>query len=171
MARKKIPWEKIREEYTSKNITLKALANNYGIAYQSIKQRSAKENWAAEKKKFTKKIKDKVKKERKKIIAKKGTGTAKTLTDIDEIAQMLLENIREGAILGVSPQAAALYAGALKDLTSVIRDVNYLPNQKDKNAHEVALAKLEIERDKLSNKTTDKEETGVLELPPVMEHE
>ncbi len=171
MARKKIPWEDIHEEYLSKNITLKTLAKKHGIAYQSIKQRSSKENWAAQKKNYAKKVKEKVKKERKKIIEQKGTGTANTLTDIDEIARMLLRNIREGAILGVKPADVAMYAGALKDLTSVIRDVNYLPNQKDKNAHEVALAKLDIERNKLSNKTTDENETGVLELPPVMEHE
>lgn len=62
-------------------------------------------------------------------------------------------------------------AGALKDLTSVVRNLYGLPTIQEQNAMDIAAARLEMDRQRARLDDGDEDETGVVEIAPVLEEE
>ena len=51
-----VNWFEIKNEYISGNISYRKLAENYGIAFQTLRYRALKENWFEERKKYRNKL-------------------------------------------------------------------------------------------------------------------
>ena len=82
---------------------------------------------------------------------------------INDIADKLLENIRESCEVTDKPTSIYNLTSALKNLTAIIRDVNEMPNWKDRQSLELSRLKL----DAAKQKTGAEEAGGVVILPAV----
>ena len=157
-------FEKLKSEYlSSENVTLRALSEKYGVSYQGLKKQSARNGWAKEKRELASpsapESESEANREREEV---KLSQTDK----INRIAEKLLENIEQGTELSEKPTHIATLIGALKDVTAILRDVNEIPNIKDRQKYELSKRKLDIESEKQS-KSQEDDESGVVVLPEV----
>ena len=143
-------WEEMKREYFSApHITLKMLAEKYEIAFASLKRRAVEQGWYREK---TARLK-RAQPEANPVLAQQ--------QKINDIADKLLENIRESCEVTDKPTSIYNLTSALKNLTAIIRDVNEMPNWKDRQSLELSRLKL----DAAKQKQTVDEEGGVILLP------
>ena len=147
-------WEEMKTEYYSaSHITLKMLAEKYDITFAALKRRAIEQGWYREKKEHLKKT----------HTAQSENPVLAQKQKINDIADKLLENIRESSEVTDKPTSIYNLTSALKNLTAIIRDVNEMPNWKDRQSVELSLLKLDAARQKQGAE----EEGGVVILPEV----
>lgn len=79
MSKQKIDWHRAKKEFLhNKNMSLKDVANKYGISYSYIRKIAMKQGWWAEKKEFWKEVTKMFNKEMQRIIKRKVKGSYKT---------------------------------------------------------------------------------------------
>ena len=154
-------FEKLKKEYLSgENVTLRSLSEKYGISYGSLAKQSAQCGWAKQKKQNALNRASKSESTEEKIV------TLSQTDKINRIAEKLLINIEQGTELSEKPTHIATLIGALKDVTAILRDVNEIPNIKDRQNYELSKRKLDIESEK-QTKSHAASENGVVVLPEV----
>ena len=161
-------WEAIKEEYfADDSVTLLSLAQKHGISYQALKKQSAANGWAKQKKALRKAQALEAQLSAKQT-AQEPPRTLAQMDKINRIAEKLLANIEEGTALFEKPTHIATLTGALKEVTAILRDVNEIPNQKQRFDFEMSRRKLELEQ---SKRTADEgqKENGVVILPEVID--
>jgi len=78
MARVKINWDKVKEDYFEDYFTtLEDIAKNHNISYSWIRKKSMKERWFKQKKKIRKRAFDKSMKRIEKVIVRKNVSNFK----------------------------------------------------------------------------------------------
>lgn len=183
-------WESIKTEYVTTKISYRALADKYGISCRTVFARGKREGWVRERQKHKDAV---VARMVRNVQRKEASDGAKRLLQMRSAADSM-----SGVIDGVFADAEQFYrhlvtlrsedgsetvervfgkmdaravrdiTAALKDLTAVIRDLYDMPSLVDREAREMALERLELERQKAAvGKETDEDETGVLLLSPV----
>lgn len=159
-------WETLKEEYIhTEGVTLRALAEKHGVSYQSLKKQSARNAWAKQKNRRQQQALRQNIRESTQACRELPRTLAQT-EKINRIAEKLLTNIEEGTQLFEKPTHIATLTGALKEVTAILRDVNEIPNQKQRHDYELSLKKLELD----SNKHKSDEgvsQGGVVMLPEV----
>lgn len=84
--RQNYDWEKLKTEYVTTNISLKKLADKYGIRVSTVNDKSRHEGWVAAKKSYQSKVVDRA---INKAIAKQANALAKELDVCDKISDVL----------------------------------------------------------------------------------
>ena len=56
----KTNWAKIKQKYITENVSLKELASEFSLSESSLMKRAANEKWTDEKKKYCRKVEDKI---------------------------------------------------------------------------------------------------------------
>ena len=154
-------FEKLKKEYLSgENVTLRSLSEKYGVAYSNLAKQSAQCGWAKQKKQNA------LNRASKSESTEEKTVTLSQTDKINRIAEKLLINIEQGTEISEKPTHIATLIGALKDVTAILRDVNEIPNIKDRQNYELSKRKLDIESEKHS-KSQSETESGVVVLPEV----
>ena len=154
-----IGYESLKQAYMeSKQTTLKQLAADNEIPYADLKKYACENGWYAQKRRALKKAREKTK-------PFENTKLSQA-EKINEIAEKLLENIRLSSDVTDKPTSIYNLTSALKNVTAVLRDVNELPNWKDRQSAEMAQLKLELAKNK--TETGEPEQSGgVVMLPEV----
>ena len=183
-------WAAIRAEYAAGGMGYRALAERHGIPFKTLASRAWREGWVEERKRHRAEV---ARRTSEKVAKQEAAEAAKKLNKLRHAADSM-----SGVIDGVFADAEQFYrhlvalrsedgsetvervfgkmdaravrdiTAALKDLTAVIRDLYDMPSLVDREAREMALERLELERQKAAvGKETDEDETGVLLLSPV----
>ncbi len=169
MANKKTnDWEKIKAEYITTDISLRDLADKYGIPMSCVGRRASLEKWSQERKKHknkvVKEVVQKVQKSQANELAKKMKTVIglrgvidKALEDADQFSRWI---ISEGLGDGVSATTEKVFskidmksirdaAYALKVLQEIEDRVKGTIDAKDLKQIDIALQKLELDRERL----------------------
>ena len=169
MANKKTnDWEKIKAEYITTDISLRDLADKYGIPMSCVGRRASLEKWSQERKKHknkvVKEVVQKVQKSQANELAKKMKTVIglrgvidKALEDADQFARWI---ISEGLGDGMSATTEKVFgkidmkairdaAYALKVLQEIEDKVKGTIDAKDLKQIDIALQKLELDRERL----------------------
>ena len=183
-------WAVIRAEYVAGGMGYRALAERHGIPFKTLASRAYREGWVDERKRHRAEV---ARRTSEKVAKQEAAEAAKKLNKLRHAADSM-----SGVIDGVFADAEQFYrhlvtlrsedgsetvervfgkmdaravrdiTAALKDLTAVIRDLYDMPSLVDREAREMALERLELERQKAAvGKETGEDETGVLLLSPV----
>ena len=151
-------FESLKQAYMrSKQTTLKQLAAENEIPYAQLKKHACENGWYAQKQQALKQVRE---------TQKPPQNTKLSQADkINEIADKLLENICLSSEVTDKPTSIYNLTSALKNVTAVLRDVNEMPNWKDRQSAEMAQLKLELAKSK--SEAGEAEAGGVVILPEV----
>lgn len=183
-------WESIKTEYVTTKISYRALADKYGISCRTVFARGKREGWVQERQKHKDAV---VARMVRNVQRKEASDGAKRLLQMRSAADSMsgviagafddaeqfhrhLVSIRDGEMTRteervfrkLDTKAVRDLTVAMRDLTAVLRDLYDLPTLTEREARELALERLELERQKAAiGKDADEDETGVLLLSPV----
>ena len=128
-------WKKIKTEYITSNISYRALAEKYGVHYQTICRKSKAEKWVEQRKRTANKT---VTKSIDKISNQQVDRAAK----LASVADLLLDKIRvmveENPEIMTVPQNMKHISGVLKD----IKDIQMIKSAADIKEQEARIEKL-----------------------------
>lgn len=89
-------WIAIRNEYASTNISTRALAEKYGISYNTIKDRASREKWAEMRDEQHRRITERTQQETAKVVAKDEAGrVARLLRIADQLMDKTEQALKE----------------------------------------------------------------------------
>lgn len=80
MKKKKVNWDKIKNEYITSRISYRDLAEKYNVPFQTLRDRAVKEKWFAKRKDFRNKVGTKTEQKQEKIAESR----AEVLEDIEQ---------------------------------------------------------------------------------------
>ncbi|MEG1563355.1 MAG: hypothetical protein RR365_06470 [Bacteroides sp.] len=185
-------WNAIRAEYITTTISYRDLAEKWGVSFRTLADRAKRENWRDGRnthhntvvKKTVQRVADKASKDTAKQLIKLQKAADSMASVIDEIftdkEQFKRHIITTGLGRGETrvdcrveekydTKAIKDLTGALKDLALVMRNIYDLPTVAEQSAMELAAQRLELEKAKADVGRLDDEETGVVEITPVLE--
>ena len=186
-----IDWKPIKAEYIATNISLRKLAEKYGIGTTELFKRSSKENWTELRSKNSSRTVamavQKAGKAEANHLAKLIDATSKAIGvavgAFEDEQQFNRYIISEGIGAGATQTEERIYAkidtkalkdltGVIKDLTGLMRDFYNIPTAAQAEARRIAAERLEIERRKAEAMVNDvdDDETGVVMIPEVDEN-
>lgn len=181
-------WESIKTEYVTTKISYRALADKYGISCRTVFARGKREGWVQERQKHkdavvARMVRNVQRKEAsdgaKRLLQMRSAadGMTEVIAGVFEDAQQFhrhLVSVRDGEGAAVEERvfrkldtkAVRDLTVAMRDLTAVLRDLYDLPSLADREAREMALERLELERQKaaLASGEGDDDEGGVVIL-------
>lgn len=193
MATEKEIWNDIRSEYITTNTSYRKLAEKYGISETSVANHGKKEKWAEKRRKHKQKIVDKTtnklaNKEAAKLAklakaADKLTDVInKTLADTQQFNRYLVTEstydaelkqstttLEEKIYKKVDTKAVKELTASLKDLVTVIRNVNDIPTIREKAAMDIAAERLNMDKQK-ADMGNNKEDVKVILSDEVKEY-
>ncbi|MBR0413445.1 MAG: hypothetical protein IJI67_00045 [Clostridia bacterium] len=175
----RVNWEEMKAAYLSAPaISLKQFASEKGIAYQTLKAHSAKGGWYREKQRRKQQAAEQV--SARQVQPEEAVHSEERLPadlapesafaqrcKINDIADILLENIRQSSEYVDKPTGIYNLTTALKNVTAVLRDVNNIPTMKDERNYELTKRKLELAARKLPQPPEKAQAGGVVLLPEV----
>lgn len=187
-------WESIKTEYVTTKISYRALADKYGISCRTVFARGKREGWVQERQKHKDAV---VARMVRNVQRKEASDGAKRLLQMRSAADSMsgviagafgdaeqfhrhLVSVRDGEMTRteervfrkLDTKAVRDLTVAMRDLTAVLRDLYDLPSLADREARELALERLELEKQKAAiGRETGEDETGVLLLSPVEDGE
>ena len=140
-------WITIKTEYLTTSISYRKLAEKYCVSFNTLQHRARKEGWAKEREKTQKRITTKtIEKATRKRAAKLASlmTAADNMTDVINRYSEDTKNFEtDGAM---NSQAVKNIVVAIKELTTVIRDLYDLPSYSEREAQRIAGERLELER-------------------------
>lgn len=176
MAKKKVVnWNKIKTEYITTDISQRKLAEKYKVAYPTLRDRCKMENWYQSKKEYRSKV---VTKAVEQSCEKEAAVLACELQVTDKLVRLLQDTLTDDTykartvygdeIINAKDTKKILEAAnALTKLTEIKRIIKGHQTVKEKQAHDIALRKMELEEQKVKQeKNTDRK--IVVELPDEM---
>lgn len=138
-------WAKLKTEYVTTDISLRALAKKYGVPYTAVQTRSQTEKWMAEREKVTDKTLNK-------SIERLSDAEADKIVRAIRIGDKMLDKIEASlACLDDNDRTG------LKQLTSALKDLKEMKifvNEMDKREQRARIAKLEKEAEEEKVDTT-----------------
>lgn len=178
-------WKQIKTEYITTDISYRKLAAKYNVPMSTLTRIAIKEKWVESRERYKNKV---VAKTVEKMAAKEANKLAKIRTMTDSMVEVVegifndpeqfqrhLVQTRDGQIWDVEERvfkkadtkAIKDITAAIKDLSTVIRNVYDLPTVQEQAAMDHAAARLQFDRDKAAMGQTDDGETGIVLLAPV----
>jgi hypothetical protein len=185
-------WTLLKNEYAVTNISFRQIAEKHDISFNTIKDRARRDQWSAARKKYreeyTKNTIQKAALEAAIACAKQLANVGKAselatcaieqmMQDRDQFRRYLIhvrdaegaQDVQERVFDKYDTKALREFAGALKDLVSVIRDVYGLPTIKEQVAMDIAEKRLRLYEQKVHSETEEDLTVGVVFLPPTPE--
>lgn len=161
MGAPKIPWDEIRTKYIAGRQSCRELAEEYGIRAKMVSDRCAKEGWRADRKAYREST-------GKKALAQASRAQARELAGllrasdrmVQELERLLQDNeqfyrylsgeetTEERVFKKADTKAMRNVATALREMTSVMRNLYGLPTQAEAESQRVAAERLELEKEK-----------------------
>ena len=92
MTRPTYDWDKIRTEYITTDLSLKDIAEKYGVQQRLVNTKSAEQGWVDQRKKYNAKV---VEKAVNKVATKRANQLAKELTIADNISNVLKKALED----------------------------------------------------------------------------
>ena len=191
-----IPWKKIKSEYVTQNCGYRDLAKKYNISLYAVGQRGKKEKWVQLReeygdKKYTKTVQKTLEKQAEKranelIAAEEACAgiidiAASIIADPGQFTRHLVK-LRQGHGEGVyreeliEEDKSIIDARRLKDLaaaletaTKLSRTLKGILDEPVKQKLAIEREKLEIDRTKAGLDTEDEDETGIVEIPGLVD--
>lgn len=135
-------WEKIKAEYITTEISVRDLAQKYGVHYTTIGKKASKEGWQTLRQQQTNTTLTK-------ILEADTEQKVDRATKLYNAADDLLEKIVTGisSVSIVSPTAAKNYSDALKN----IKEIHMIRSAEDIEEQKARIAKLQKEAEKQDN--------------------
>lgn len=133
----KTDWAEVKTAYITGKESLQKLAEKYGISLRTIKDRSRKEKWVEERKKFRTKVAQKTAQK----TAKKETRRLAKLQDAaEDIAELIRQDVerikkQREEVAFLTPEDVKMIKDltvALKNIADVMRDVYDIPTIREK---------------------------------------
>lgn len=159
MAKKRtVNWEKIKIEYITTSISQRKLAEKYKVSFPTLRDRCKNEGWYAEKLQY----RDKVVADAKDIIAKKDTDILVKEYDIAcQFITLIEKSLNNDEFNFETLTDSTKVVNAAKALTSFM-DIKRIckghQTAKEKQAHDIAIRRLELEEKKADKENSiDKE--------------
>jgi uncharacterized protein YjcR len=174
-------WEKIKSDYVTGRMTMRELAEKYGVSLSTLGKRASREGWAQRREHHNNKVAAKVEEKRagrkaEKILRLQEAADRmqqhidKVLADEEQFHRYLVSfGTKEVIHKKADTKAIKDMTSALKDLTDIIRDVYGMPAADLKHRMKMDKEKLKLEKEKAAMGFVSTEETGVVFLSPVME--
>lgn len=181
-------WEEVKAEYVTTKIGYRELADKYGISRRTVFARGKREGWVKEREKHrdavvARMVRNVQRKEAsdgaKRLLQMRSAADGMTeviagaIEDVDQFRRHLV-TVRDGDRTSteerlfdkVDTRAVRDLMVAMRDLTAVLRDLYDLPSLVDREAREMALERLELERQKarLATGEGEDDEGGVVIL-------
>ena len=137
MARKKVDWIKIKNEYINSNISQRKLAEKHKISFNTLKAKASKEHWSAEKEEQYHKITAEV---QQKTAEKVIEAEVDRIGNLLETADVVQEKIKEALgqlnkyvdMFGGVHESEILDVNRLKKLVAALKDVKDIIQVDDK---------------------------------------
>lgn len=184
-------WNKIKAEYITTSISYRKLADKWGVSFRTLADHATKEHWAEERNNYRNSV---AKQTVQKIASRTSTSNANKLVRLQQAADSMSEVIADifndteqfkrhiittGLGMGETKvecrvedkfdtKAIKDLTGALKDLAIVMRSVYDLPTAQEKSAMDIAAERLALDKSKADSGMNDDDETGVVEITPVL---
>ena len=153
--KRRINWDKIRDDYVTGERSYRALAEKYKINVRRIQERGVAEGWVALREQFRAEVGAQMRED----VKRRGAGV---LDDIADITAEAICRVRE--LLGEAhsgTQTAALVE-ALKMCKDLIRDIYGIPTLTEAHRQQIDKDRLDIERDKLAAATDKRPSSGMV---------
>lgn len=167
---KKTDWKKIQKEYVTTKISQREIARKYKVSSAQIANHSKKENWVEKRKQYQSRVYAKsVKKQEEKDI----DHLMKVKSSADKMGKVIEKVMEKSEKMSINigyAQEIKDLSTALKNLTTVIRDLYDIPNMKEQTAMDIARKKIELDKSRTAT-GEDGEEYGVLMLADVKEED
>lgn len=178
-------WKRIKTEYITTDTSYRKLAAKYDVPMSTLTRIAIKEKWVEARERYKNKV---VTKTVEKMAAKEANKLAKLRTMTDSMVDVVegifndpeqfhrhLVQTRDGQIWDVEERvfkkidtkAIKDITAALKDLSTILRNVYDLPTVQEQAAMDNAASRLQLDRDKAAVGQADDSETGVVMLAPV----
>lgn len=179
-------WKQIKTEYITTDTSYRKLSAKYDVPMSTLTRIAIKEKWVEARERYKNKV---VAKTVEKMAVKEANKLAKLRTMTDSMVNVVegifndpeqfqrhLVQTRDGQLWDVEERvfkkadtkAIKDITAALKDLSSVLRNVYDLPTVQEQAAMDNAASRLQLDRDKAAvGQTSDDSETGVVMLPSV----
>ena len=181
-------WNAIRAEYLTSSISYRDLADKWGVSFRTLADHARKEKWAEGRTGYRNTV---TKKTVQKVAAATAADNAGKLvrlqqaadsmsaviadifTDTEQFKRHIVpdgdSSVAERVYKKVDTKSIKDLTGALKDLACVMRNIYDLPTVAEQSAMELAAQRLELEKAKADVGRPDDEETGIVEITPVLE--
>lgn len=190
-------WSKIKAEYISSSISLRDLAEKYGVSFSTLSKRAKREAWTKERDKTSGIIATKViQKATTKIANRVANGLDKEYAIADKLADVLaralsddqqfnrylvktkvksplmdMEKVVERQFDKLDMQAIANAVKSLQGVESVKRRIKGILTEPERQRNEIDREKLELEKRKADTPIGDNTQSGVVELASVLPEE
>lgn len=187
-------WTSLKNEYAVTNLSLRLMAEKHGISFSTIKDRARRDKWTSARKIYREEYTQNT---IRKTASKAASACVKQLASVGMAAELATkaielmmhdpeqfqrhlihvrdaegpQDVQERVYNKYDTKALREFAGALKDLVSVIRDVYGLPTIKEQMGMEIAEKRLLIYEQRTGCTDVEDTECGVVILPPVLEDE
>ena len=132
-------WEKIKAEYITTEVSVRDLAQKYGVHYTTIGKKASKEGWQELRQQQTNTTLTKILTA---VTDQKVDRATKLYNAADELLEKIVKGISSVAI--VSPTAAKNYSDALKN----IKEIHMIRTQEDIEEQKARIAKIQKEAQK-----------------------
>jgi uncharacterized protein YjcR len=154
-----VDWRSIKAEYIAGGISLRMLAEKYGVSFSTIQKKSMDEKWGNLRKKSGRKVEEK-------LVDSISTKEAKRGADIVAVADKLICKISE-----MLDHDASYNTQNIKNLTSALKDlkdIKGIKSEADKLEQMARIAKLQKEAE--ADKIDDEKPHGVILMPPIIDN-
>lgn len=135
-------WEKIKAEYITTEISVRDLAQKYGVHYTTIGKKASKEGWQTLRQQQTNMTLTKILEA---DTEQKVDRATKLYNAADDLLEKIVSGISSVAI--VSPTAAKNYSDALRN----IKEIHMIRSTEDVEEQKARIAKLQKETQKVDN--------------------
>lgn len=178
-------WNKIKAEYITTDISYRKLAEKWEVSFRTLADRAMKGKWAVARDKHRNAV---VRKTVQKVADRTSEANANKLMRLQQAADSMGDviadifsdteqfkrhivpdgdySVTERVYKKIDTKAIKDLTGALKDLAAVMRNIYDIPTIQEQSAMEIAAERLKMEQAK--SDVADEEETGVVELAPVL---
>lgn len=182
-------WKQIKTEYITTDISYRKLAAKYNVPMSTLTRIAIKEKWVEGRERYKNKV---VAKTVEKMAVKEANKLAKIRTMTDSMVEVVegifndpeqfqrhiiqtrcgeIWDAEERVLKKADTKAIKDITAAIKDLSTVIRNVYDLPTVQEQTAMDHAAARLQLDREKAAMGQTDDGETGIVLLAPVEEED
>ena len=180
-------WTKIRNEYITGKLSIKALAEKHGVPYKTLSGISVQQSWTKKRKAHREKVAARA---LEKAEEKQANELAALMESTDSLIGAITSALRDPQQLHrhivsigcgaeveeriydkVDTKAVRDLTAALKDLAQLQREFYNLPTPAQAEAQRIAAERLELERRKVeaaAGGVDEDDETGVVLIPEVL---
>ena len=137
-------WKKIKAEYIRTDISLRAIAEKYGVSFSSVARRSIKEKWTDLRRQSDNKASTK-------IVESAAESKAKGVDKIQSVADLLLRKIEQG----VADGSLIVDSQSIRQITASIKDLRDIKGCKSELDMQEQIARIEKLRKEAKEESTE----------------